>query len=193
MFYIRSNGYVMKKIRLGKLRTKYRGRIFTLREREVMFSNGEKRIWEYCERVPSVSIMAFDRQGRVLLLKEQRRRHTEPEWFLPGGKVDKGENPLLAARRELREETGYKARTIKLAYKKFSSSTTLLWNIYVFAAKDLEWNPSNGGDEIFPIEVVPVSPKKAVEMAKSGTIKNEFIAYTIIRFAEMVRKKGFKW
>jgi 8-oxo-dGTP pyrophosphatase MutT (NUDIX family) len=126
------------------------------------------------------------------MLKEQRRRNKKPEWFLPSGKIDSGEKPLIAARRELQEEAGYRARTMKLAYKKYSSSTTLFWDIYVFAAKDLEWKPLQG-DEIYPIEVVPVSLKKAVELAKSGEIKNEFIAYTIIRFVEMVKSGRFKW
>jgi ADP-ribose pyrophosphatase len=182
----------MPRIRLGKLKTVYQGTIFTLRERKVIFPNGEEKIWEYCERVPSVSIMAFDKQGRLLLLKEQRRKYAQSEWFLPSGKIDKGEKPLVAARRELQEEAGYRAGTIKLAYKKYSSSTTLFWDIYVFAAKDLVWKPLRG-DEIFPIQVVPTPMKKAVEMAKEGVIKNEFIAYTIIRFYELLKKKEFTW
>lgn len=182
----------MSAVRLGKLKTIYQGAIFTMREREVVLPDGTKKRWEYCERVPSVSIMAFDARGRLLMLKEQRRRQAEPEWFLPGGKVDKGEKPLVAARRELQEEAGYRARKIKLAYKKFSSSTTLFWDIYVFAAKDLEYKPLKG-DEVFPITVVPVSLSKAVSMAKKGIIKNEFIAYTIIRFYEMLRSKEFIW
>lgn len=182
----------MPGIHLGKLRTVYRGKIFTLREQNVILPNGKEQIWEYCERVPSVSVMAFDKQGRLLLLKEQRRAHAQSEWFLPSGKVDKGEKPLVAARRELQEEAGCRASTIKLAYKKYSSSTTLFWDVYVFAAKDLKWKPLPG-DEVFPIKVVPTSLKKAVEMALDGTIRNEFIAYTIIRFYELLKKKEFKW
>lgn len=178
--------------RLGKLEKKYQGEIFTLYEREVFFEDGRKKIFEYCERIPSVSIMAFDARGKLLLIKEQRHRDAEPEWFLPGGKVDRGEKPLVAARRELQEEAGFRARTIKLAYKKYSSSTTLRWDIYVFAAKNLEFKPMKG-DEEFPIEIVPVSLSTALAMAKSGEIKNEFIAYTIIRFNEMMKRGEFRW
>lgn len=182
----------MKKLHLGKRRTVYRGKIFTLYEREVIFPDGKKRTWEYCQRVPSVSILAFNAREQLLLIKEQRNRHGEPEWFLPGGKVEGREKPLIAARRELQEETGYRPRTLKLAYKKFSSSTTLFWDIYVFAARDLEWQPLPG-DEEFPIEIVPTSLKRAVQMAKEGIIKNEFIAYTIIRFYEIIQRKEFSW
>lgn len=182
----------MEKFTLGKAIVRYQGRIFKLSEREVVFSDGSKEVWEYCERVPSVSVLAFDSRGRLLMLREQRRRGAKPEWFLPSGKIDRGEKPLTAARRELQEEAGYRARAIKLAYKKYSSSTTLFWDIYVYAARDLGWKPLEG-DEIFSIKVVPVSLKKAVEMAKSGEIKNEFIAYTIIRFFEMLKRKEFRW
>lgn len=160
-------------------------------EQEITFPSGEKKVYEYCERPSSVSILAFDDRGRLLLIRERRAGYDRNVWFLPGGRVDKGESPRLSAIRELQEEAGFKPKTIKLLYKK-SPSNTLRWDIYVYAAKDLVLSKKEG-DEEFPIEVVPTALAKAVRMAKDGTIDNEFIAYSIIRFNEMRKSGEFTW
>lgn len=183
----------MKKlVQRGPLREKYRGTIFTIYEQELTFPSGEKKMYEYCERPNSVSILAFDDQNRLILIRERRAGYKHNVWFLPGGRIDKkGESPRTAAIREMQEEAGFKPKTIKRLYKK-SPSNTLKWDIYIFAAKDLVVSPMKG-DEEFPIEVVPTPLSKAVRMAKDGTIENEFIAYSIIRFNEMLKSGEFTW
>ncbi len=170
---------------------KYKGRIFSIFEREMTFPDGSVKQYEYCERPNSVSVLAFDARGRLILIREWRAGYKQPAWFLPGGRVDTGDTPRTAAIRELQEEAGLKPKTIKLLYKK-SPSNTLLWDIFVFAAKDVQVAP-RVGDEEFPIEVVPTSLSHAVAMAKDGTIENEFISYAIIRFAEMKKRGEFRW
>lgn len=48
-------------------------------------------------------IVAFDAQGRVLLI---RQSYGSSAWVTPGGSIDRGEDPVATARRELAEETG---------------------------------------------------------------------------------------
>lgn len=178
--------------KIGKERTTYKGRIFSIKERDIEFASGKKTVFEYCERPASVSVLAFNDSGDILLIKEQRHRSKHPVWFLPGGRMDKkGDTPKKAALRELREETGYGAKTMKLVHKK-SPSNTLLWDVYVFAAKHIYESPLPQEDgEITEPHFVPFA--KAVEMALDGTIENEFISYNIIRFAEMVKRGEFSW
>ncbi len=185
----------MKKITLkkaGPVRTMYRGKIFSIKERDITFSDGSKKVYEYCERPDSVSVLAFNDKGELLLIKERRQYNKPPVWFLPGGRIDKkGDTPKKAAVRELREETGYSAKTLKLAHKK-TPSQTLLWDIYIFAAKNLEYKPlpNEVGEDTVP-HFVPF--QEAVTMALNGTIENEFVAYNIIRFSEMVKHGEFSW
>jgi len=57
----------------------------------------------------SAVMMAVDEKHRILLVKQFRLPAEQDLWELPAGRIDEGETPLQAAKRELREETGYKA------------------------------------------------------------------------------------
>jgi 8-oxo-dGTP diphosphatase len=61
----------------------------------------------------------FDQAGGILLLKRPERVHCGGLWALPGGKIEAGELPLAAARRELREETELKG----MAWRKIGEHT----------------------------------------------------------------------
>ncbi len=61
----------------------------------------------------SAVMMAVDDRKRILLVRQYRLPAEKYLWELPAGKLDPGEKPLQAAKRELAEETGYKARTWK--------------------------------------------------------------------------------
>jgi ADP-ribose pyrophosphatase len=58
----------------------------------------------------SAVMMAMDDKKRILLVRQYRMPADKRLWELPAGKIDDGEKPLDAAKRELAEETGYKAK-----------------------------------------------------------------------------------
>ncbi len=184
----------MKKVKMAKkLKTVYKGKIFTIKQRKVVYPDGTKDYFEYCQRPNSVNILAFNNKQELLLIKEYRSGPDKTVWFLPAGRIDhKGDTPQKAAQRELREEAGYRARKIKLLRKRFPSNTTIL-DIYVFVAQDLVVDPlpQDCGEEI--IEVKFVSFKQAVKMAAAGEIANEFIAFNILHLDYLLKHKKFKW
>lgn len=182
----------MKYPQLGKIKTEYRGKIFTIKHQDVLFEDGSKTVYEYCERPASVSTLAFNEKGHLLLIKENRVGYKYDTWFLPGGRVDhKGDTPKKAAIREMREEAGYRPKTIKLVHTK-SPASTLIWDIYLFAARDLVFDPlQKDKGEIIETFFFPM--KQALKMALDGTIDNEFISYNIIRFEYMLKHGQFKW
>src|SRR3984957_21356682 len=58
----------------------------------------------------SAVMMPVDKKGRILLVKQYRLPAQQYLWELPAGRLDAGETPLVAAKRELIEETGYRAK-----------------------------------------------------------------------------------
>lgn len=84
---------------------------------EVATDSSGFEIHRYIVRHPgSAVMMAVDGKERVLLIKQFRLPAERDLWELPAGRLDPGESPLEAAKRELREETGYEAKKwVKLA------------------------------------------------------------------------------
>jgi ADP-ribose pyrophosphatase YjhB (NUDIX family) len=82
---------------------------------ELQIAPGElKALWQGDEgyATPKVDVRGgvFD-QNKVLLVRER----SDGKWTLPGGWVDIGDAPAFAVEREIREESGYLAKAVKLA------------------------------------------------------------------------------
>ena len=93
-----------------------KNKLFTVAE-EVATDPSGFEIHRFIVRHPgSAVIMPVDDKDRVLLVKQFRLPAKRELWELPAGRLDPGESPLKAAKRELREETGYRAKKwVKLA------------------------------------------------------------------------------
>jgi ADP-ribose pyrophosphatase len=84
----------------------------------------------------SAVVMAVDAR-RVLLVRQYRLPARRLLWELPAGKVDAGETPLAAAKRELREETGYRARRWKKLVSYYPSPGFVDERMTIFLASGL--------------------------------------------------------
>jgi ADP-ribose pyrophosphatase len=87
--------------------------LFRVTEDEAVDKTGY-RIRRYVVRhAGSAVIMPVDEKNRVLLVRQYRLPADKYLWELPAGKIDDGENALQAAKRELIEETGLRAKKLK--------------------------------------------------------------------------------
>jgi ADP-ribose pyrophosphatase YjhB (NUDIX family) len=73
---------------------------------------GSDEIHIVLEKPQFVMAIAIDEANRILLVRQYRHGTEQSYWSLPGGFIDAGETPGVAAKRELLEETGYAARRV---------------------------------------------------------------------------------
>lgn len=85
----------------------------------------------------SAVMMAVDEKKRVLLVRQYRLPAQDYLWELPAGRLDPGESPLRAARRELKEETGLKARKWKQLASYYASPGFVEERMTIYLAQDL--------------------------------------------------------
>ena len=99
-------------MKITSSREVYRCRIFHVTEdRAVDAKTGFEIKRSVVRHGGSAVMMAVDDRKRILLVRQYRLPAARYLWELPAGTVDPGEKPLQTARRELIEETGYRART----------------------------------------------------------------------------------
>lgn len=85
----------------------------------------------------SAVVMPVDNKNRVLLVQQYRLPARQYLWELPAGRVDPGETVLQAARRELIEETGYRARKMEKLVEFWASPGFLAEKMTIYLASEL--------------------------------------------------------
>jgi len=85
----------------------------------------------------SAVMLAIDKKKRILLVQQYRLPAGKKLWELPAGKVDEGEKVLEAAKRELIEETGYRAGKCKKLVSFYPSPGYVAEKMTIFVATEL--------------------------------------------------------
>jgi ADP-ribose pyrophosphatase len=131
-------------------RTVYRGRILNLFVDQVRLPNRREYIREIVDHKPAVAVVPVLPDGRVVLVRQFRYAVGRMLWELPAGIIEPREKPLAAAVRELREETGYRARRFRLLGKIFTSPGFCRERIYLYLADGLQraGTPRPDADEL---------------------------------------------
>lgn len=91
----------------------YRSPAFSVRRDDVRLPDGTETAYHYIDESPAVVILPLTPAGDVVLIEEWRQAVGRVNRGLPAGSVEAGEPLAEAARRELREETGYEAAKLE--------------------------------------------------------------------------------
>jgi len=130
-------------------------------------------------RHPGSAVMIpVDDKDRILLVHQFRLPAERKLWEIPAGRLDPGESPLKAAKRELEEETGVKAKKwVKLA-SFYASPGYVAEKMNLFLAMELKQGSQNLMDDE-RIEIEWFTKKRMREMIHAGGIQD---AKTIVAF-----------
>jgi len=156
---------------MGIVRDVYRGRLLHVRLEAVELPNGVEVVLEMVRHPGAAAIVALDRSGEVVLVRQFRHAAGGFLWEVPAGVLRQGEDPVACAARELEEETGLVAGDFVPLGMIFPSPGFCDERIYVFLARRLSSGRQQlDGDEVLAIHRMPLA--RAVGMIASGEIRD---------------------
>lgn len=124
-------------MKLISSRVRYRCSIFTVTEDHAIEPGGFQIRRAVVNHGGSAVMMPVDENQRLLLVRQYRLPARASLWEFPAGRVDPGETLLAAARRELLEETGYRARKWKRLVSFYASPGYVSEKMTIFLATGL--------------------------------------------------------
>lgn len=127
----------------------------------------------------SAVMMAVDGRGRILLVRQYRLPAGKLLWELPAGRIDPGETALRAAKRELKEETGYIAKKWSKLIDFFPSPGYVAERMTIFLAEHVTSGEAAPMEDE-RIECAWFTLRQVEEMIARGAIQD---AKTIIGWA----------
>lgn len=116
---------------------RFKSKIFTVTEDRAVDPSGFEIQRAIVQHPGSAVTMAVNEKDNILLVRQFRLPARQSMWELPAGKIDAGEKPLQAAKRELREETGFRAKKWKKLAEYYPSPGFLAEKMSLFLATEL--------------------------------------------------------
>ena len=143
--------------------------IFKVVQNEMTFSPEETKTYDLVIHPGAVALIPIQSDGKILLVRQWRRAAEQILLELPSGTLEKGEDPLDCASRELREETGYRAQTITPLTGFFSAPGILSEFLHLYRAENLVEDPLIGEDTE-EIDLVSLTLEECLEKIQTKEI-----------------------
>jgi ADP-ribose pyrophosphatase len=163
-----------KKTQLVSSKVVFKGRVFSVNRDEVIEPGGHRNVREVIRHNGSVVVLAVDESKNPKdpdIILERQYRHAAGQFLLelPAGRVEPGEKTLAAAKREMIEETGYRAKKWSLLTKYFASPGFLGEWMQIYLAREITAGVAQPeADE--QIEVIRMPLSKALALASANKI-----------------------
>ena len=168
----------------------FKGSVFSVRRDVIVEPDGLRSTREIVTHAGSVVVMPAFPNGDMILVRQFRYAAGEALWELVAGSKEPNESPLAGARRELLEETGYRARRMRFLLKMIPTPGFLTETMSIFAAEGLTPGPAQPeADE--HIEARRFTRAQVLRMMRSGALRDgKSIAGILfyLRFAARTRR-----
>lgn len=158
----------------------FSGNIIELQVDDVELPNGEKSKREIVKHPGAVAIIPFSEDGGMYLVEQYRKPLEKTIIEIPAGKMEPGEDPLVTARRELEEETGFQSDDLTYLTSFYTSPGFANELLHIYVARDLrkmEQPLAQDADEF--INLVKVTPEEAEQLIEQQFIHDAKTMYAM--------------
>lgn len=158
----------------------FSGNIIELQVDDVELPNGEKGKREIVKHPGAVAIIPFLADGRMYLVEQFRKPLEKNIIEIPAGKMEPGEDPLVTAKRELEEETGFQSDDLTYLTSFYTSPGFANELLYIYVARDLrKMEHPLAQDEDEFINLVKVTLEEAEQLIAQQCIHDAKTMYAI--------------
>ncbi len=172
----------------------YKNEWIRLREDQVITPTGTHGIYGVVEAKPAIGIVPLTKDLHTYLVGQYRYTLNVYSWEIPEGGGLHGEDPLIGAKRELKEETGLSAEKWTFLDTMYTSNSFTNEVAYLYLAEDLSQGIAEP-DHTEDLQVKKVPFMEAIAMVKNYEIKDSMAITALIRTYEYLRKRneGSDW
>ncbi|MBR4801130.1 MAG: NUDIX hydrolase [Clostridia bacterium] len=164
----------------------YHGRIINLKKDDVELPDGNLSMREYVEHPGGAAILAVDGED-MWLVRQFRYPYGEVIEEIPAGKLEKGEEAIVTAKRELVEEIGYDCDSIEPFGMIYPTPGYTNEHLYIFLAKGLKKREKHlDEDEFISAHKRPV--KAVLDDIMTGKIKDGKTCYAVMKYCAVYLK-----
>lgn len=177
----------MKHARVLESKSIYQGRVFGVRRDQVVEPGGIRVTRDVVTHSGSVVVLPVFSDGSLLLIRQYRHAVGAFLWELVAGRVEPGEPPLAAARRELLEETGCAARRFRRLMKVFPTPGFVSEWMVVYLAEGLVQDAARP-EEDERIRSQRFSLRRVEQMIRRGTLRDAKSIAAVLYYARFCRR-----
>lgn len=171
----------------------FKGKVFSVSRDEVIEPSGVENVREVIRHNGSVVVLAVDESSNPSdpdIILEKQYRHAAGQFLLelPAGRLEPGETALAAAKREMIEETGYRAKRWTLLTKYFASPGFLGEWMQIYLAQDIR-NGKAQPEADEQIEVVRTPLSEALALVSANKIHDGKTLIGLMLYDRLRREK----
>ena len=170
-------------------KTIYEGPVFTVTRDEILLPDGRPGYRDLVRAEGAVVILPVDAQGNVTLVRQFRYAHGRVLTEAVAGKLEPGEEPYPAAKRELREETGLTAARWTFLGGIETSPGALTETLYLYLAQELSQGEQDLDDGEF-LDLWKLPLEEAWEMAAGGMLSDAKTIAVLLRARYLLNGEG---
>lgn len=164
------------------------GKVVKLFVDDIELPNGKGAFREVVRHPGAVCVIPVTDEGEVIMVKQFRYPFASVLLEIPAGKLEIGEDPLDAVKRELEEESGVVAENIEFIGMTYTTVAFTDEKIYTYMATGLTYKESHP-DEDELLEVVKIPLDTLVNMVMSGEIKDSKTQVAILKAEKLLKEK----